>query len=90
MIKIYLLEDNDVIESTDYARQLDFIYGDWSDQLLSNSNYSGRPINRLGWMKADLIMPFWVGKTVKSANAAIGVKYEFIRGNLPNSHKEEV
>lgn len=35
-------------------------------------------------------MPFWVGKTVKSANTTIGIKYEFIRGNLPNSHKEEV
>lgn len=89
MIKIGLLEDNDIIKANDYTRQLDFLQEGWSDQLLTNANYSGQPINRLGWIRADIVCPFWVGKTVKSFNTASTIRYEFIRGNVPDEHKEK-
>ena len=90
MISINLLEPHDVIEATDYVRQLDLFYEGQSDTVHTTSMYSGLPVNRLKWQLASEVCPAWIGKKVKKFNRIAGkfCKYEFVRGSVPKKHCE--
>lgn len=98
MIAVHILERADVIQSTDFVRQLSLTYEGQSDYLAANATYGGGRINRLGWIPAKEVCPFWVGKTVGEFNDAMAgflgrhesevAAYEFIRGPIPSSHWE--
>ena len=97
MISVSILEPDDVIKSTDYVRQLSLVFTGQSDFLATTNTYNGKPMNRLGWMQAKDVCPFFVGKTVKEFNttpsarhATETFRYEVIRGNLPLSHLEKI
>jgi len=89
MIKIGLLEDEDTIHGTDYIRPLEFLYESWGNELRTFSEFSGQPLNHLGWVLAQDVCPAWVGHTVEYANRVSTVKYEFVRGNIPSTHLEK-
>lgn len=96
MIQIHLLEDFDIIKPDDLCRQLELDYDGQSDHLIFTSPYSGTKINRLGWLRAKNVCPYWIGKTVGDFNSKLTSKsnhhkhspYEFVRGNIPLSHME--
>lgn len=95
VVQINLLEPNDTILATDYARQLHLQYDGSSDIIQTIACYSGARINRMGWMTAKEVCPYWVGKSVGEFNAAMknisgrsGEEYEFVRGDLPPDHIE--
>lgn len=68
MITVYMLENNDVIQATDFVRQLRLTYEGQSDYLVTTSAYGGTRINRTGWMRAEEVCPYWVGKKVDAFN----------------------
>lgn len=91
MITVQILEPTDTIEPNDWARQL------YHDDYARNNAYSGKPMNRMGWMIARFVCPFWVGKTVGECNErfAAGLTgsapyFEFVRGPIPVTHQEEL
>jgi hypothetical protein len=90
MIQINLLEDTDVIQENDYVRQLQLFYNGQSDYVQTTSSYGGRPINRLGWIKAKYFCPHWVGEKVKDFVDGVSKFYnvEFIRGDISKEHIE--
>lgn len=97
MITVYMLENNDVIQATDFVRQLRLTYEGQSDYLVTTSAYGGTRINRTGWMRAEEVCPYWVGKKVGAFNKGMDFNhrhmsevsaYEFIRGDVPQSHWE--
>jgi hypothetical protein len=99
MISVQILEDDDVILADDLVRQLSLTYTGQSDYLATTATYGGGPINRLGWIRADVVCPFWVGKAVgKFRKAMLGrdrhaceiSNYEFVRGPVPKSHMEDL
>lgn len=99
MISVSILEDIDVIQSTDYVRQLSLTFEGQSDYLATTATYGGGAINRLGWIPAKYFCPFWVGKTVKEFRSRMEATgrhssevcdYEFIRGDIPKSHLEKL
>jgi hypothetical protein len=97
MIHVFILEDHDIIEHTDFVRQLSLTYTGQSDYVQTSSTYSGSPINRQGWMPAWISCPYWIGKTVgefRRGALKIGkhdcetTNYEFVRGPIPDGHLE--
>ncbi len=96
-INVKLLEDDDVIQSGDWGRQLSLTFTGQSDYLATISTYGGSRINRLRWMLAKEICPAWIGKTVAEFNKAMNPDYrhavensmyEFVRGEIPRRHQE--
>ena len=99
MITVQLLEGPDEIQASDWVRQLSLIFTGQSDYLATENTYSGRAMNRLGWMRAGYVCPAWIGKTVADFNKAMNPKhrhavetsaYEFIRGEIPAQHRERI
>lgn len=90
MITVQVLEPTDTIEPNDWVRQLSLHYDGQSDYLPRNNTYSGKPMNRMGWIIAQFVCPFWVGKTVSEFTERTGLPYEFVRGPIPVSHQEEL
>lgn len=96
MIPVNILEPTDIIQSTDWVRQLSLTYEGQSDYLQTTSTYAGTPINRLGWLLAKDVCPAFVGRSVSDFFSAIKKfyltsdkhSYEFLRGDIPNRHKE--
>lgn len=97
MIAVHILEHHDVIQETDYVRQLSLVFDGQSDSLITTNPYSGHRINRLGWILASEECPYWVGRTVGEYNDGMQFdgrhdselcRYEFIRGEIPDSHLE--
>lgn len=95
MIDIQMLENDDTIKASDFCRQLAIDYVGQSDSFSTTSPFGGSRINRIRWMKASEVCPFWIGKTVGSFNRALTngqhyshSPYEFVRGNIPLSHQE--
>lgn len=88
MITIQILEETDTIESTDWCRPLQLMtMSAWSDGYSFKSMYSGRPENNVKWVRAkDVFGSGWFGCTIKELDAT-GIKYEFVRGNIPLSHQ---
>jgi hypothetical protein len=88
MIKI--LEDNDIIQADDLVRQLEILQEGQSDYIARNATYGGSPVNRLGWIPAKYLTPYWVGKTVKAFHNMVELRHEFIRGKVPLQHLERL
>jgi hypothetical protein len=93
MRNIQILENNDVIKSGDWVRPLALQYSGQSDTLLTTNTYSGRRMNRLGWITVDEYMPFFVGKTLRDFYKKKGYypseQLEIVRGDIPEHHKED-
>jgi hypothetical protein len=91
MITIQLLEDNDIIQATDWCRPMVIqTISNWSDTISFTNTYSGDPENNVKWLTAEQCCPAWVGKRLKDFNDGmerLGVWHEFIRGNLPVKHQ---
>lgn len=97
MIDLQMLEADDVIQATDFVRQLNLTFPGQSDDLETTSMYGGGRINRVGWMLAAEVCPYFVGKTLGELNRGVNFKhrhmtevtqYEIIRGAIPYDHWE--
>lgn len=88
---VYLLESDDVIQSSDWVRYLIL-----DDVANSYSMYSGIPSNNTQWLRVkDMFGPHLYGKTVTEFHESLSrcyhippdsMKFEFMRGKLPESH----
>jgi len=91
MITIQLLEDDDIIQSSDWCRPMVILPADsWSDTILFNDTYSGHPENNVTWLTAQQCCAAWIGNTVKEFNDALAncvVWHEFVRGPIPVHHQ---
>jgi hypothetical protein len=88
MRTISILEDDDVIDPDDWCRPLQIVSmnGGHSDGYSFKSCYSGTPENNTKWVKVKhVIGSCWFGKKVKTINK--GLKYEFVSGDIPKSHR---
>lgn len=94
-VPILLLEDADVIQSTDYVRQLELLFEGQSDHISTTSTYGGGPLNHLTWIEVHRWCPAWVGRTVGEFRARMASMerphqqvpgYEFVRGVVPTAH----
>lgn len=87
MIQIQLLEEDDVINPTDFCRPLNLQYS-YSDQIYTESTYGGFPINNMEWCRVKFILgPCWYGQKIKEYHSAeFSTKLEFVRGRIPDSH----
>ena len=88
MIKIDILEGDDIIQADDYCRPLKIMQDDWSDSVMFSCTYSGLPCNNLKWTKvSDVLGKCWHGKPVKEYNHKDKrFPEEFARGAIPKEH----
>jgi len=103
MKTLYLLENDDLIEPTDWCRPLRIVTmgGGISDDYSFKSCYSGTPENNIKWVRVcDVFGPVWKGKSIKQLNAmyydnptnrssALTV-YEIVRGDVPKEHQLDI
>ena len=92
MITLQLLEPDDIVEPEDWCRPLSItsMSGGHSDYYSFKSQYSGAPENNVKWVKVKYILGKpWHGKTVGDIDFGLGkfVKYEFVRGDIPQRSK---
>ena len=92
MKTVQILEADDFIDPEDWCRPLSIVSmsGGHSDYYSFQCQYTGAPENNVKWVKVKYILGKpWHGKTVKEIDAGLGeyVKYEFVRGEVPNSHR---
>jgi hypothetical protein len=91
MITVQLLEDNDIIQATDWCRPMVIQpVNPWSDTVVFTNTYGGGPINNVKWLTAKQCCPYWIGKKLKDFNDGMGrtgTWYEFIRGDIPEKHQ---
>lgn len=88
MIQIQLLEEDDVINPTDFCRPLSLEYSEFGDSIFTKATYSGSPINNMKWCRVRFILGNgWMGKKIKEYNSKDSItKLEFVRGQIPDSH----
>lgn len=88
MYQIIFLDENDIINPTDYCRPLELSYSfAQSDSIITHSTYSGSPINNLKWVLVSQVLgKVWYGKKYKEYTKGNSIKYEFVRGNIPTEH----
>lgn len=92
MKQIFVLEVDDVVEKTDWCRPLELtsMSGGLGDGYSFKSCYSGTPQNNVKWVRVkDQFGSIWFGKTVLEFTK-MGLLYEFIRGDIPKSHAENM
>lgn len=92
MITVSILEQNDVILPTDWCRPLvlQTMSGGMSDSMSFKSCYSGTPENNVEWAPVNrCIGTVWFASPITAGqfNEEIGMKYEFVRGPVPASHR---
>jgi hypothetical protein len=85
-----LLEDGDVIHSTDFCRPLmrSADFSNSSDTWMSTNTYGGGPADFLKWAHVYHILgPCWYGKKLgEYTRGPSCVPMEFVRGEIPESH----
>jgi len=88
MIQIQLLEEDDIINPTDFCRPLSLQYSEFSNSIFTKATYSGSPINNMKWCRVQFILgKCWHGKKIKEYNSKDSIrKLEFVRGQIPDSH----
>lgn len=88
MITVQLLEDSDLIQSTDWCRPLQLVpMSEYSDSYSFVSMFSGTPENNVRWCRVEQVFgDIWFGEPVWKINADC-MPHEFIRGNIPKSHQ---
>lgn len=93
--RVFLLNEDDIIQPGDFARPLDLLYIGQSDYLHTENTYSGKPLNHTRWVTVERLG--WgshiVGRmTVAEYNEVCdswekphqaSTRYEFCRGSLP-------
>jgi hypothetical protein len=98
MKTVLLLEREDTILATDWARPLHFIprseHSDYTD-IESLGVYCGLPSNNVRWVKAgDALGKHWIGRRLGELNDGIDklrvgtnyrAKYEVVRGDMPQA-----
>lgn len=93
MIAVGILEDHDILEPTDWCRPLQIVSmsGGHSDYYSFRNTYSGTPENNAEWCRVkSVIGKPWIGLPVGEYNkgmADMGLRWEFVRGNIPKSHQ---
>lgn len=93
MKTVQILELDDIIEPEDWCRPLQIVSmnGGHSDYYSFESCYTGAPENNVEWVKVKYILgKGWHGKPVReytNAMSKFGYRYEFVRGDVPQSHK---
>jgi hypothetical protein len=93
MKTVEILELDDLIEPEDWCRplQITSMSGGHSDYYSFSSQYTGAPENNVKWVKVKFILGKpWHNKSVREYNNAMrkfGYTYEFVRGDVPQSHK---
>jgi hypothetical protein len=92
MIKLELLEKDDIVKPSDWCRPLYLttMLAGMSDSYSFTNQYSGKPENNVKWCKVKNILGKpWHNKTVREINKGLGkyTKYEFVRGKSPKSHQ---
>ena len=93
MKTVQILEADDIVDPEDWCRPLQIISmnGGHSDYYSFESCYTGAPENNVKWVKVKYILgKGWHGKPVKEYTNAMkkfGYAYEFVRGEIPNTHK---
>lgn len=83
---VQILEDDDILQPTDYCRPLILTtLSPQSDVYSFYNTYSGTPENNTKWIRVDQKFgECWFGKPVKELINSH--PYEFIRGEIPKSH----
>lgn len=88
MKTINILEKNDVLQKGDWCRPLYLctMSGGMGDSYAFSS--FGTPENNTKWCRVELIMPHWIGGTIKKFEKATEeyMIYEYVRGDLPTEH----
>ena len=100
MKTILYLEDDDIVEPTDWCRPLRVVSmgGGMSDSYSFKSCYSGTPENNVKWVRVcDSHGQNWKGKTLGQLNAmyynnptikaSALTAYEVVRGDIPVSNR---
>lgn len=93
MKTVQILEAGDAIHPEDWCRplQITSMNGGHSDYYSFESPYTGAPENNAKWVKVKFILgKGWHGKLVSEYTKAMrefNYVYEFVRGEIPNSHK---
>ena len=93
MISVSMLEPTDIIQATDWCRPLYLasMSGGQGDGYSFKCQYSGAPENNTKWVRVKMVLgKCWIGATVKHYHAAMspfGRAYEFVRGDIPKSHR---
>lgn len=88
---VSILEKEDIIDGDDWCRPLAIVSmsGGHSDSYSFKNIYNGAPENNAKWVKVRYIFgACWAGSTVAKINGMGGTKYEFMRGEIPVSHRE--
>jgi len=89
MKQVFILEADDTIHPDDWCRPLAIVSmsGGMSDGYSFRCMYSGGPENNVEWVRVKCVIgECWFGKTVAQFSR-IGTRYEFVRGDVPKSHK---
>lgn len=90
MITAQFLEATDTIDENDWCRPLSIVSmsGGHSDSYSFKNMYSGTPENNAEWVRVkDVIGRPWFGSTVKAYCRGVQARYEFVRGDVPSSHR---
>ena len=90
MKKVQILEDQDKIAPTDWCRPLAIISmsGGHSDYYSFRSAYGGTPENNAEWcLVSDIFGECWDGVEVGELVKHLETRYEFVRGDVPVSHR---
>jgi hypothetical protein len=85
-----MLEPTDTILPTDWCRPLALVTmsGGQSDYYSFKNTYGGSPENNVEWVRVDAILgKCWFGATVEKFQRKMKSRYEFVRGNIPKSHR---
>ncbi len=92
MKTLFLLEDDDIIEPTDWIRPITII----GDSINGFSTYSGRPMNNVRWVQfQDIFGKVHFGKTVRQLKEMAtqyvhapnrSETFEIMRGEMPAAH----
>ena len=91
MKTIQLLEDEDLINPNDWCRPLirSADYSNYSDAWMTSGTYDGNPLDHLKWIPVWLKLGqcWWGYKYQEYTSNKNMTPIEFIRGNIPNTHK---
>ncbi len=93
MKQIMLLDNTDIVLPTDWCRPLSLTlskFGALSEPDLS-SKHLGTPINNTKWVQAAKIFdPAWFEMESTVQSFSISLNYEFVRGDIPESHQLDI
>lgn len=85
MRTVQILEQNDRISPTDWARPLQIT--STGDSVFLTSEYGGLPQNNMTWIRVyACLSQCWHGKTVAEVCREVEA-YEFLRGTPPEAHQ---